>query len=81
MAAFQALSYEDLLSFLGVSPSTGRLQTYQRLRKRLSPVAAAFWDGQSPSLEAGIIHAGKLERFLKIGSLHRLSVLQTESTE
>lgn len=65
VAAFQALSYPALLAFFGVTPDADRLKAYEALRPRLSAGAQAFWDGQAPALAAGIIHAGKLERFLK----------------
>jgi S-adenosylmethionine-diacylglycerol 3-amino-3-carboxypropyl transferase len=65
IAAFQGLSYEALLGFLGVSPDAGRLDVYQGLRKRLSPEALAFWDGKLEVIALGAIHAGKLEGFLR----------------
>lgn len=65
LAAFQALDHAGLLGFLGVTPETRRLQQYGRLRHRLSPASRAFWDAQPAAVDGGVIHAGKLERFLK----------------
>jgi S-adenosylmethionine-diacylglycerol 3-amino-3-carboxypropyl transferase len=38
--------------------------TYQRVRERLSPGAARFWDGHRRLVERGIIHVGRFERFV-----------------
>lgn len=65
VAAFRNLDHAALLEFLGVSPSNDRMQVYQKLRKELSPSAAAFWDSHSDDINNGIIHAGKFERYLK----------------
>lgn len=65
IAGFQALSHAGLLGFLGVTEEAGRLRVYEGLRPRLSPASRAFWDARSPLIEGGVIHAGKLERFLK----------------
>jgi S-adenosylmethionine-diacylglycerol 3-amino-3-carboxypropyl transferase len=65
IAAFQSLTYEGVLAFLGVDESAQRLQTYQSLRRRLSQPAQVFWDSHPQLIERGIIHAGKLEGFLR----------------
>ncbi len=65
IAAFQALDYQALLGFMGVLPDAGRLGTYAGLRKRLGKNARDFWDQQSPAVSEGLIHAGKLERFVR----------------
>lgn len=64
MAAFAHLSYESLLAFVGAAPDPSRLQTYRRLRRYLKPRSRAHWDRHSPAVSLGIIHAGKLEKFL-----------------
>lgn len=66
MAAFRHLDHPNLLAFLGVIKGDHRAKTYQQLRKDLSPEAAAYWDANHKSVEAGIIHVGKFERYLKI---------------
>jgi S-adenosylmethionine-diacylglycerol 3-amino-3-carboxypropyl transferase len=66
LAAFQELDHAGLLGFLGVTAEAGRPAIYSRLRRRLSPAAQAFWDGQPEALALGAIHAGKLERFLRL---------------
>jgi S-adenosylmethionine-diacylglycerol 3-amino-3-carboxypropyl transferase len=74
MAAMQGLEHGPLLAFLGVTEYDRRLQAYGRLRKRLQSASRDWWDGHRALIEAGIIHAGKLERFLRgyRWLLHRL---------
>lgn len=74
LAAFQGLEHGPLLAFLGVTEDPRRLQAYARLRKRLRLESREWWDRHPSLVEAGIIHAGKLERFLRgyRWLLHRL---------
>ncbi|MCM8814178.1 MAG: BtaA family protein [Candidatus Omnitrophica bacterium] len=65
-AAFQHLSYDQMLSFLGIMPADNRGAVYQRLRPELSASAQAFWDSQGKIIRTGIIHAGKFERYFGI---------------
>lgn len=65
LAAFQTLSYDALLGFLGVREQADRRQKYEALRKRLQPWSQDWWDRHPDLVEGGVIHAGKLERFLK----------------
>ena len=46
IAAFKALSYEELLEFMGVKKSRERFQLYGRIRDLLSAESARYWDGQ-----------------------------------
>jgi S-adenosylmethionine-diacylglycerol 3-amino-3-carboxypropyl transferase len=66
LAAFQALDYQGLLGFLGVNADPRRQATYASLRGRLSPGARAFWDAKPEDIQRGVLHAGKLERFLRL---------------
>jgi len=78
IAAFQTLDYTEMCKFLGLLPSCNRLETYQnRLRRQLKPEAAAFWDEKLPSLQRGIIHAGKFERYLRLFGQWVLPLVQS----
>ncbi|UCC11194.1 MAG: DUF3419 family protein [candidate division WOR-3 bacterium] len=61
-AAFQCLSYQQVLAFLGITHSTDRICTYHQIRDRLTEKSAIFWDTNHDALRAGIIHAGTTER-------------------
>lgn len=64
-AAFKQFDHPALLAFLGVTKGNNRTETYQQLRKDLSPEAVTYWDANPKAIEGGIIHAGKFERYLK----------------
>lgn len=62
-AAIRVLEHEELLGFLGVHDSDRRLEMYRRIATGLPGDARAFWDGRTDQVRAGIVHAGKFERY------------------
>jgi S-adenosylmethionine-diacylglycerol 3-amino-3-carboxypropyl transferase len=66
IVAFHNLADDDLLAFLGVDPSNMRLEVYEAIRGGLPREAMAFWDSHPSAVAAGIIHAGKFERYLRV---------------
>jgi S-adenosylmethionine-diacylglycerol 3-amino-3-carboxypropyl transferase len=65
-AAFLNLSYQEVLSFLGISESLYRNEVYQQLRPFLSNESREFWDTNPDGIQQGVIHYGKFERYLKL---------------
>ena len=65
-AAIRALDYEALLAFLGVRDASDRLRTYALLAPALPGDARAFWDAHDREVAAGIVHAGKFERYFEM---------------
>ncbi|HXB96492.1 MAG TPA: DUF3419 family protein [bacterium] len=76
VAAFQGLADADLAAFLGVGPDPRRSRRYEGLRKRLSPAARDFWDGRPADVAAGVVHAGRFERYLRFFGRRVLPALQ-----
>jgi len=66
IAAFKALSYEELLEFMGVKKSRNRFQLYERIRDLLSAESARYWDGQPKKIQRGIIHSGRYEAYMRL---------------
>ena len=62
-AAIRALDHAELLAFIGVRESAGRLDTYRALAGQLPDDARAFWDARPLDVRHGIVHAGKFERY------------------
>jgi S-adenosylmethionine-diacylglycerol 3-amino-3-carboxypropyl transferase len=62
-AAFRQLAYEPLLAFLGIRPAENRLNTFDRLRRDLTPASLDFWRNRPDLVARGIIHAGKFEAY------------------
>lgn len=63
--AFEVLSYEALLQFLGVRDSRCRRELYQRVRSGLTRPAREYWDYQGTKIDRGIIHCGRYEGYMK----------------
>lgn len=63
LCAFRSFSHPEVLAFLGARPSDARPSMYAALREWLGDASRAFWDARRPELAAGVLHAGKLERY------------------
>ena len=66
MEVFNSLSYEEMLEFMGVTKSDRRIEMYDRIRENLDKEVKEYWDFNKESIENGIIHTGKFEKFFKI---------------
>lgn len=64
-AAFQRLSYDGTLAFLGITPAADRCRIYRQLRNLLSEKSAYFWDTHLEALVHGILHAGTTEKYFQ----------------
>ena len=62
-ACIARLTREETISFLGLSHSTIRLETFKRLRSYLSEEACYFWDIHKRQVAAGVLNFGKLDRY------------------
>ena len=66
VAAYRALTHEELLELIGSRPSTRRPALYARCRPALSAEARAVWDRRPADVERGIGGAGKFERYFSL---------------
>lgn len=66
IAALRRLDYNRFLRFLGVRPSDERWVLYQTVRQDLSLGAQDYWDSQRRSIEQGVVHTGRFERYLTL---------------
>ena len=64
ITAFERLSDDALLAFLGAEPSNDRLRTYTDLRSSLGQFTRNFWDQRRNDIQHGIINRGRLECYL-----------------
>ncbi|MEB3187977.1 MAG: DUF3419 family protein [bacterium] len=62
--AFRRLTHAEVLQMLGVRPCRTRLDLYHRLRPGLAPETRNFWDRHPRAIARGVIHCGRLERYL-----------------
>lgn len=65
-AAMRHLRYPSFLEFLGLRDSLRRMDLFRVLQGDLSPGARAFWEAQSPRIEAGVLGSGRYERFIAL---------------
>jgi S-adenosylmethionine-diacylglycerol 3-amino-3-carboxypropyl transferase len=63
IAATRSLQHATYLEFLGVRPSSRRLDVYDSLRPQLSQEARAYFDARPGIVERGALYQGSLERF------------------
>ncbi len=66
IAAVCRLSDREALGFLGFHAAADRNAVYAGLKDRLSPTARAFWDAHPGLIGAGVVHAGKFERYFRL---------------
>jgi S-adenosylmethionine-diacylglycerol 3-amino-3-carboxypropyl transferase len=64
IAGAKRLAHPGYLELLGVRTSNRRGRLYVQCRTALPPPAAAFWDSHLPLIEAGVLRAGRYERYL-----------------
>jgi S-adenosylmethionine-diacylglycerol 3-amino-3-carboxypropyl transferase len=65
-AAFARLDHPALLAFLGARPSPDRRIAYASLRPGLDAKTRGYWDDHVRSIDAGVIHAGRLEAYFRL---------------
>lgn len=66
LSAFKALSYEELLEFMGVRKSRSRFQFYGRIRDFIQPESRKYWDRQRKKIQRGILHCGRYESYMRL---------------
>ncbi|WP_182417329.1 DUF3419 family protein [Bartonella sp. HY038] len=64
MLAIKTLDYDDYLSFVGLLPAKGRLNTYHLLRGELTAEARDYWDKNTKLIKNGIWYCGLWEKVL-----------------
>jgi len=79
-AAIWRLDYPDLLGFLGFRDAENRLELLQMLKGDLSTDEWAFWNAHPEWIEAGVVHAGKFERYFQLFSRKVLPWIHRKST-
>ena len=63
LVAIRTLEYEEILSFLGITKDSRRIEKYQQLKSTLSRDSRNFWDENKEYIKKGVIHCGKFEKY------------------
>ncbi len=66
MLAIELMDYRDFIQFMGIYPSTKRVETYLSIRQSLSLEARTFWNSHLRILEKGVIYQGGWEKYFSI---------------
>ncbi len=66
MNAFKALTYNELLEFLGVHPSDRRWILYEKVKPVLPEEEQLYWNNKQRDINRGIIHCGRYERYMHL---------------
>lgn len=74
LVAINELDYQTYLAFLGITPTTHRLDIFHILSSQLMPDARDFWIKNKEQIKKGIIYQGKIERITKLGALFLNSI-------
>ena len=62
--AMKNLNYEEFVRFLGFKDSHSRISVYHELKKDLTKEEISFWNQNVDVIKKGIVHSGKLEKYL-----------------
>ena len=79
-AAIQRLPLAAVAPFVGAGPGPDRLARYETIRPALSPNARTWWDAAPDAVASGVIHQGRLERYLALFRRHVLSLVPGRAT-
>lgn len=63
IAAIRALSYDDLLAFLGIDGSDRRWDVFESLAGQISAPAAAYFRQHPQAIKNGVLFSGRHEQF------------------
>ena len=77
--AYQYLSYEELLGFLGFTHSTKRIETFNALKGFLEDECKNYFQNNIELIDKGIIHQGKFEKYLSFFAKKVLPLIHTKS--
>ncbi len=80
IAAIKILPYETYIQFLGVRPSSHRIDVYKRLRHLLSENSRKYWDDNFSLIEQGVIHIGKFENYFALFRKYLLPLIHSDKT-
>jgi len=80
-AAIRRLGREDVLAFLGITPSAeDRRSIYERLERDLPESAREFFRTRLEQITEGIFHYGKFEMYFRLFREHVLPRIHSEKT-
>ncbi len=79
-AAIQKLDHDETLQFLGFTGCEKRQKIFEYIKSEMSSEAINFWNKNAALINAGIIYAGKFERYFSLFSKKILPLTHSKKT-
>lgn len=80
LAAAKGLSYDEYLSFLGVTESSSRRDSFSKIKQYLTPETSSWWSHHHTIIEKGVINSGRFEKFLNLFRKYLLPLVHSSKT-
>lgn len=64
VVCIENLEFDEFVRFLGIKSSDNRLEIFNNIKKYLEKEEIEYWENHLDIIKAGIIHCGKLEKYL-----------------
>lgn len=80
LAAAKGLSYDEYLSFLGVTNSSSRRASFSKVKQYLTPETSLWWSRHHTMIEQGVINSGRFEKFLNLFRKYLLPFVHSSKT-
>jgi len=64
IAGIMNLEFDEFVRFLGIKPSDNRIEIFNNIKKHLEKQEIEYWENHLDIIKIGIIHCGKLEKYL-----------------
>ena len=64
IACIENLEFDEFARFLGIKPFDNRLEIFNNIKKYLEKEEIEYWENHLDLIKTGIVHCGKLERYL-----------------
>lgn len=78
--AIKHFSRNEVLEFLGFNDSKNRKKQFEKIRNYLPETSKLYWENHIESIENGIIHQGKFERYFQYFALKILPWIHSKKT-
>ena len=80
LTAAKVLTYDEYLSFLGITDSSNRGDSFSKVKQYLTPEASLFWSNHYTAIETGVINSGRFEKFLNSFRKYLLPLVHSSKT-
>lgn len=80
VAGIRCLTHPEFAVLLGVREGLDRCELYRQIRSALPPETRTFWDQHTDEINTGVIHCGRLERYIRAFQTEHLVKIHPQET-